>query len=314
MTDLVSVIIPCYQQAHFLEECIASLGRQTHGMWEALIVDDGSPDNTRDVAQRLASVDSRVRLISKENGGLSSARNAGLRESRGQWIQFLDADDTIAPTKFQRQIATLNQNQGLTLSYSDYFFCPHEDSSVRLNRNKSAVQFRFARHVLDIALRWEFDLSIPIHCALFPRTLFSELGVVFDETLPNHEDWDMWIQVMSHEPKAIFEPLELAAYRFSPQSMSRVRSAMWRGFHQAIVKQRSVFAGDNDVLHCLSRLERRARFAYGKSLASKWRRALENSPRFRSNCPWRLQQVLRRCTDAPSLSVDCLVIRFGGCN
>ena len=84
MNDLVSVIIPCYQQGRFLPEAVASLQRQTHANWEAIIVDDGSTDDTDMIARRLCANDPRLRFLSKPNGGLSSARNAGLRIATGQ--------------------------------------------------------------------------------------------------------------------------------------------------------------------------------------------------------------------------------------
>ena len=88
-SKLVSVIIPCYNQAHYLGEAIASVLGQTHAHYEIIVVDDGSTDDTERVAARHTG----VRCLRKKNGGLAAARNTGLRASKGDYVVFLDADD-----------------------------------------------------------------------------------------------------------------------------------------------------------------------------------------------------------------------------
>ena len=90
---LVSVVIPCYNQAHFLGEAIESVLAQTYPHREIVVVDDGSPDNTREVASRYPG----VRYVRQENQGLAAARNTGLRHSSGSYLVFLDADDRLLP-------------------------------------------------------------------------------------------------------------------------------------------------------------------------------------------------------------------------
>ena len=88
---LISVIVPCYNQAQYLDECLQSVLDQTYTDWECIIVNDGSPDNTEDVAKKWVEKDTRFIYLSKENGGLSSARNAGIEIAKGEWILPLDA-------------------------------------------------------------------------------------------------------------------------------------------------------------------------------------------------------------------------------
>ncbi len=92
---LISVIVPCYNQAQYLDECLQSVLDQTYTDWECIIVNDGSPDNTEDVAKKWVEKDARFRYLFKENGGLSSARNAGIEIAKGEWTLPLDADDKI---------------------------------------------------------------------------------------------------------------------------------------------------------------------------------------------------------------------------
>ena len=132
MSPKVSVTIPCFNQAHFLSDCIASLQAQTCPHWEAIIVNDGSPDDTREVAKRLMQSDHRVRYVEQENGGLAAARNAGIYASRGEYLQFLDADDLLLPTKFELQLKLFMQNPEVDLAYCDFAYFEGDDPSITL--------------------------------------------------------------------------------------------------------------------------------------------------------------------------------------
>ena len=105
----VSVVMPCYNQARFLPEAVASVVAQTMPDWELLIVDDGSPDDTAVVAQRLiaAHAGRRITLIRQPNSGPGASRNAAIRQARGAYILPLDADDTVAPTMLADTMAVL---------------------------------------------------------------------------------------------------------------------------------------------------------------------------------------------------------------
>ena len=92
---LISVVVPCYNQAQYLDECLQSVLNQTYQDWECIIVNDGSPDHTEEIAKKWVEKDARFRYLFKENGGLSSARNAGIEIAKGEWILPLDADDKI---------------------------------------------------------------------------------------------------------------------------------------------------------------------------------------------------------------------------
>lgn len=107
MTPVVSIIVNCYNQAHYLERSVKSVLAQTFTDLECIIVDDGSTDNTRQVAENLMSLDERVRYCGRENGGLPSARNFGVEQAKGEWIQCLDADDWIHEDKTRFQLEHL---------------------------------------------------------------------------------------------------------------------------------------------------------------------------------------------------------------
>lgn len=99
---LITVIVPVYKVEDYLKDCVDSICNQTYRNLEILLVDDGSPDRSGELCDQLALTDPRIRVIHKENGGLSSARNAGLDVATGQYVSFVDSDDWIAPDMYSR--------------------------------------------------------------------------------------------------------------------------------------------------------------------------------------------------------------------
>ena len=106
-SPLVSVVVPAYNAAWSLDETLASVCAQTYRDIEVLVVDDGSSDATAELATAWSRRDARVRLISKANGGVASARNRGMREARGVYVAPIDADDLWEPDHLERQVAAL---------------------------------------------------------------------------------------------------------------------------------------------------------------------------------------------------------------
>ena len=115
----ISVILPCYNAARYLGECLNSLLAQTMGDFEALLVDDGSTDDTLAVAQEYAAKDARIRVIHQENAGVSAARNRALEQAKGEWATFVDGDDALPENAFE----TLLSGAGERV---DMVVCPHE--------------------------------------------------------------------------------------------------------------------------------------------------------------------------------------------
>lgn len=113
---MISVIIPAYNAQAYLRECLESVLAQSFSDWEAIIVNDGSTDSTREIAAGFTVRDSRFRLVSTPNGGLSSARNAGIAEARGQWLTYLDSDDTLYPDALVKLMAATTENVDIVVA------------------------------------------------------------------------------------------------------------------------------------------------------------------------------------------------------
>ena len=211
MDSLVTVIIPCYQQGRFLPEAVASLQRQSYANWEAIIVNDGSTDDTESIARRLCGNDPRLRYLSKRNGGLSSARNAGLRSSTGAYIQLLDADDLLDARKFERQVAVFLDHPEVSVVYGNAkYFTDGAFGEFRRSWSPHGPAGDW------IAERWS-DAGpflgklvngnlLPVCTPLLRRSLTDLVGE-FKEGLGTHEDWDYWVRCAASGARFAFHDL-----------------------------------------------------------------------------------------------------------
>jgi glycosyltransferase involved in cell wall biosynthesis len=116
---LVTVIVPSFNYARFISQSLDSVLAQTWRNWECVVVDDGSTDDTRAVVMSYAERDARVRYIHQEHRGLSAARNTWIKHSRGEFLQFLDADDLIEERKLEKQIEFLRKHHDVDIVYGD---------------------------------------------------------------------------------------------------------------------------------------------------------------------------------------------------
>jgi hypothetical protein len=171
----------------------------------------------------------------------------------------LDADDLLHPAKLQLQLDALRPEQGLALSICDYYVCDAHNVYKRISdgHDFEHPRLRDPNPLIDLALRWETDLSIPIHCFLFDARLFRESNIWFDDTLPNHEDWDCWMRIFRLRPRVAHIARELAVYRRHAGSMTRARRAMWNGYMLAIRKQLSASGNDRALRRALKQKSRR---------------------------------------------------------
>lgn len=189
----VSIITPCYNSSNYIAQTIDSVQHQTITDWEMIIVDDGSTDNSVDIIKTLLKKDKRIKLVQKENGGSASARNVGLSYAQGEYIQFLDADDTIDPYKFENQI-TLMENLNLDVSYTDYQITADINNTNNPQRGINISLFR-------ILTMWGVFGTIPLHSFLYRLSFLKNNQISNCTEIREREDWDFHIQVLSHNPK-----------------------------------------------------------------------------------------------------------------
>jgi GT2 family glycosyltransferase len=199
MPPLVSVIVPAYNYGRFLADALDSVLAQTHAEWECIVVDDGSTDDTAAVVRTFTELDSRFRYERQENAGLAAARNAGLRLSRGELIQFLDADDLLAPQKLQIHAGFLRAHPETAIVYSEVAFfrtgAPYDWRPSLGGRLSRSIMARV--HGADDARQKLQHYNImPVPAALVRRAVFDEAGT-FDSGAPAYEDYGFWIRCAS---------------------------------------------------------------------------------------------------------------------
>lgn len=219
---LVSVVIPCYNQACYLEEAVESVKRQTFRDWEMIIVNDGSPDDTAVVAERIiASSDGcDIRVITTCNQGLAMARNAGIEKARGAYILCLDADDRIASTFLELTLGLLEQDRGIGIVYTDL------------------QQFGGGSEFIQAA---EFDPNrLPVGnqlncCSLFRREIWEVVGGFNPSMDIGYEDWEFWIACAEAGFIAQRIPEPLFEYRVKESSMVTVAERNSRRLKARIV-------------------------------------------------------------------------------
>lgn len=171
-TPLISVIVPIYKVEKYLEKCVKSIGSQTYKNIEIILVDDGSPDNCGKLADNLAKTDSRIKVIHKVNGGLSSARNAGIDVAQGDYIGFVDSDDTIEPFMYEKLFSLLQkENTKLSVCAVNYVY---EDGKVLRKKGLGQnVTFDFCQAIIEMNSHRYFDMGA--WSKLYHRSLFEDI-------------------------------------------------------------------------------------------------------------------------------------------
>lgn len=209
---LVSVIVPYYNMAEFFPQTLESIRAQTFIDFETIIVDDGSTDPASvSLMDALASEpDSGVRVIRKPNGGLSSARNAGIAHARGTWILPLDADDVIDPDYIESLVvaAALNPNAAVISTHVSYF------TTEPLEPTGGWIPFGLDQELL------RYRNCAAVATGVIKKAAILDIGG-YDEWLNSYEDWDVYARLAEAGHESVIVPDFLFRYRVRPDSMAR---------------------------------------------------------------------------------------------
>lgn len=205
----VSIIIPCYKQAHYLRQAVDCALGQSHPDVEVIVVDDGSPDDTAQVAAEYGDL---IRYVRKPNAGLPAARNTGILASTGEWLIYLDADDLLPHDLVERHLETARENPGAGVVYATYHYVDSE-----------GLPFgpRFDPQVPEDAFHTYLTGNLfPPHAGMTHRAALANAGL-FDVHLNSYEDWDMWIRLACTGAGFARTTSPGVPYRQHPTSMSQ---------------------------------------------------------------------------------------------
>lgn len=211
--DVVSIIIPSYNCKDYLIEAVNNCLEQTYKKLEIIIVDDGSTDGTREIIEKNFN-HSNIIYFYKPNGGLSSARNAGLKIATGEFVQFLDADDLLISNKIEKQVEFLKSNTDIFGVYcGTKYFKKSIDNVVFKN---------FIKHKGEIYKYLALGNFITVNSMLSRRME----NFYFDEKLRSLEDWDYWVRISELGKKISYIDEFLCYVRLHDNNMSRNRQRM----------------------------------------------------------------------------------------
>lgn len=216
---MVSVIVPIYKVEDYLKRCIDSIVEQTYENLEIILVDDGSPDNCGAICDEYAKQDSRIKVIHKENGGLSSARNAGIRVATGEYISFIDSDDWVEKDFIQKlREALVRENSDM----SACLFCrikENEGSRTEFNENIEVITDEKFYNVLSVNSYAGYATN-----KLFKRDIIINNNLLFDEKIFNGEDFPFTLEYTKFVNKVSFIKLDLYYYFFRETSIMQTIS------------------------------------------------------------------------------------------
>jgi glycosyltransferase involved in cell wall biosynthesis len=249
-SPLISIIVPCYNQGSFISETLDSVMAQSYANWECLVINDGSSDNSELIVQEYATKENRIKCIKQKNGGLSNARNCGIKIAKGDFIQLLDADDLVEENKLKNSVELyLTGNLGdKVIVYSSMRYFEHNNPAALkiLGRQDfiAHVELKQEDELISqqelLRLRNPFVISAP----LYPSCLFSNIGY-FDENLKALEDWDFHIRCTNGGYKFhhSYDKYSRTLIRLHDSSMMRNQKLLDDNFYVLIAK------------HQLSRIE-----------------------------------------------------------
>ena len=211
----ISVIIPTFNRQSAVIAALESVLAQSYSPTQIIIVDDGSTDDTaRALAPYLSDTLSCVSLIPLDiNHGVSFARNAGIKEATGEWIAFLDSDDTWHPQKLAQQVDFIAQNPAYQVVQTNEIWIRH---GVRVNAPKS-----FAKYGGEIFERCVNQTMITTSSVLIHQSVFAEVGT-FETTLPACEDYDLWLRISALYPIGLVEGQLITRFSGAGDQLSEI--------------------------------------------------------------------------------------------
>jgi len=231
------VIIPCYNQAHFLKDCFDSILQQDYTNWEAIFINDGSTDETQSLIEKFASFDSRVIVHNKSNGGLSSARNAGISIAKGNFFIWLDADDLLLKKCMSSIIDVIHLNPNAKILQMGY---THISQNAKIIYKTVDIG---NENMLAPGIYFE-NIGPPVSICLH-SSIVKEVGY-FDEKLKSCEDWDYWMRTTEFENNILKIQLPLVAYRMNENSMSKNSFVLYDAMKLVSLKGYNLFLKNTD--------------------------------------------------------------------
>ena len=213
----VSIIIPCYKVEKYLTRCLDSVCAQTFKDWEAICVDDGSPDNCGAILDEYAEKDNRIKVIHQENQGLSVARNNGKKLAQGNYIYFLDSDDSIHPQLMDIAYGLAQKHNADLVNFE--YYNEDKEKFVTKQINADKIKFKITENPLFLVKRKEkYKIHFNVWTKLYKKELLD--GIDFIPKI-HFEDFPHTYAVLSRKPRTVVISEKLYYYTQNDASISR---------------------------------------------------------------------------------------------
>lgn len=239
--NTVSIIVPVYKVEKYLHRCVDSILAQTFIDYELILVDDGSPDNCPAICDEYAEKDTRVKVVHKENGGLSSARNAGMHAAQGKYFLFCDSDDYVSPYWCETLYKQIEKTPDAWV-YCDLARIGDTEPQCHLD----IVEKQIAQDV-SYYQAYLMGLSAYTPNKIYSATKIRDHALLFCESGPIFEDVDFNLKYLSYCTGCVYIPLKLYAYVQHSESIMHKYEPNWFAMHLAPFYNRIPFVGDENI-------------------------------------------------------------------
>jgi glycosyltransferase involved in cell wall biosynthesis len=233
-SKLVSIIIPCYNQAHFLPDSIGSILAQTYQNFEIIVIDDGSKDNTSEVALSYP----KVRSIRQKNQGLAASRNNGIKESKGEYLVFLDADDRLLPNALEIGVKSLEEHPECGFVFGSHSYIDKDGTPILSMPKPTIVE---SGYYIELLKRNYIALPASV---MYQRFALDKVGG-FNAAISPSADYELYLRIASRFP--IYGHNQIVGeYRQHGESMSRNLGRMLKFTLLALSSQKRNVKGNRE--------------------------------------------------------------------
>ena len=236
---MISIVIPVYNAENYLECCLKSIVSQTYKDWEVILVDDGSKDSSGKICDRYENDFQNVKCIHKKNGGVSSARNAGIEQAQGEWLFFCDADDMLLPGALEKMAVETEQHQTEFLMFGYEKVSETGISLLKMIEEKNKIINR-NRALLEMYRASDYPYQGYLWCKLFKRSVITDYHILFNETISFNEDRLFIIEYLTKVKSDIFYTTS-PVYKYYVRNGVGAMASLQKGFNYNFITDFDAF-------------------------------------------------------------------------
>lgn len=240
----ISIIVPVYNVEEYLSQCVVSILDQTFTNFEVILIDDGSEDNSGHICEEFAKKDERVRVFHKVNGGVSSARNLGLRYAKGDWICFVDSDDLLPCSSLQIFLSHVREDIDLVMA--GYVIMKTNGDIVESPKKHTSCMLGYQEALREMYHATDFNYQGYLWCKMFRNSVILHNKISFNESISFNEDRLFIVNYICHSKKNIAYTTS-SVYNYILRD-SGVMSSILKGYNRKFATDFDAFVQMRDAI------------------------------------------------------------------